>query len=78
MDGTAEIKSPKAIRTVFAAGLAKHHPGLSVIDAGEIIQSIGIAKAGEIVAEAFASSFGGGEKTSPPKARPSRGAGTAP
>ena len=77
MDGSAEMKSPKAIRTVFAAGLAKYHAGLSLSDAGDLIQSIGIARAGEIVAEAFNASFGGGETSSPRKARPSPGAGTA-
>ena len=67
MDGTVEIKSPKAIRAVFAAGLAKHHPGLSLIDAGNLIQGVGIEKAGGYVAEAFAASFGGGDKTSSPQ-----------
>ncbi|WP_426036507.1 hypothetical protein [Brevundimonas sp. DC300-4] len=67
MDGTIEIKSPKAIRAVFAAGLAKHHPGLSLTDAGNLIQGVGIEKAGGYVAEAFAASFGGGDKTSSPQ-----------
>lgn len=67
MDGTVEIKSPKAIRAVFAAGLAKHHPALSLIDAGNLIQGLGIEKAGGFVAQAFAASFGGGDKTSSPQ-----------
>ena len=67
MDGTVEIKSPKAIRAVFAAGLAKYHPALTLIDAGNLIQGVGIEKAGGFVAEAFAASFGGGDKTSSPQ-----------
>lgn len=77
MDGSVEIKSPRAIRSVFAAGLARHHPEITVTVAGDIIQSIGIERAGELVASAFSASFGGGEKASPRKARPSSGAGTA-
>lgn len=77
MDGTAEIKSPRAIRSVFHAGLQAHHDGLSPRDAGDLIQAIGLDKAGELVAKAFEASFGkGGEgKSRPPKAK--AGAGTA-
>lgn len=67
MDGTVEIKSPKAIRAVFAAGLVKHHPEVSLIDAGNLIQGLGIEKAGGFVAEAFAASFGGGDKKTSPQ-----------
>lgn len=79
MDGAAEVKmTPRTIRAVFAAGLGKHHPDMNERDAGDLIQALGVERAGEIVAEAFASSFGGGEGTaSPQKARSSRGAGTA-
>lgn len=57
MDGTAEIKSPKAIRRVFHAGLAEHHPGLDVRAAGALVQAIGLERAAEIIKDSFAASF---------------------
>lgn len=79
MDGSAEVRSPKAIRAVFAAGLKQQHPDVDLLGAGRIIQDVGIERAGELVGEAFEASFGGASKTaSPQKARPSSGAGSAP
>lgn len=78
MDGTAEIKSPSAIRAVFHAGLVAHHGDVDLRDAGKIIHEIGIEQAAELVKEAFEASFGktdGGEGKSRPR---KRGAGTAP
>lgn len=57
MDGTAEIKSPSAVRAVFHAALSEHHAGLDVKAAGRIIHAVGIARAGELIGEAMAASF---------------------
>lgn len=79
MDGSFDLKSPKAIRRVFHVGLAEHHGALSERDAGSIIQAIGLERAGEVIAEAFAASFpsatGGEESPRPRKAQPKAGAG---
>ena len=79
MDGTAEIKSPKAIRTVFHAGLQARHPGIDLRDAGEIIQSIGLEAAANLVRLSFEASFpsaDGGEGASRPQKAPAKaGAG---
>jgi hypothetical protein len=72
MDGTAEIKSPKAIRTVFHAGLQAHHKDIDLRDAGKIIQEIGLEEAANLVRQSFEASFppaSGGEG----KPRPQRG-----
>lgn len=45
------------MRNVFWCALADHHPDLTVDDAGRIITEIGIAKADELVGEAFALAF---------------------
>lgn len=81
MDGQVEFKSPKAIRRVFHAGLAEHHPDLTERDAGRLLHELGLAQAGVVIQEAFKASFpdadAGGEGASRPrKARP--GAGSAP
>ncbi len=57
MDGSFELKSPKAIRRVFRAGLAEHHPDLDDKAAGRVIQEVGIAKAGDLIGQAFKASF---------------------
>ena len=57
MDGTAEIKSPKAIRRVFHAGLYAHQPDLDVRAAGAIVQAIGLEAAAVLIKESFAASF---------------------
>ncbi|GLK49490.1 hypothetical protein GCM10017620_24630 [Brevundimonas intermedia] len=70
MDGSFELKSPTAIRKVFHTGLAKHHPELSVLSAGELISAVGIPMAGQLVAAAFKASFpeaATGSKARPPK-----------
>ncbi|WP_313472771.1 hypothetical protein [Brevundimonas sp.] len=71
MDGTAEIKSPSAVRAVFHAALTGHHPALNVKDAGRIIHAVGIGRAGELIREAMTASFGQEEKDG---ARPRKGA----
>ena len=81
MDGTAEIKSPKAIRAVFHAGLQARHSGLGLLDAGAIIQSIGLEAAANLVRLSFEASFPattGGEGQSRPRKAPAQaGAGNA-
>lgn len=79
MDGTAEIKSPSAIRAVVHAGLAAHHPALSLRDAGNLINMIGLEAAGDLVSRSFAGSFpasGGEEPARPRKAPAKAGAGS--
>lgn len=79
MDGTAEIKTPSAIRTVFHAGLQAHHPEVSLRDAGNIIQALGIERAGDLVRQSFEASFStakGGEESNRPRKAPAKaGAG---
>lgn len=76
MDGSAEIKSPKAIRRVFHAGLAAHHADVDERVAGAIIHELGLERAADLVRQSFEASFptaGGGEG----KARPRKaGAGS--
>lgn len=79
MDGTAEIKSPKAIRAVFHAGLQARHPEIGLREAGEIIQAVGLEAAADLVRQSFEASFptkGGEGKTRPPKAPARAGAGS--
>ena len=82
MDGTAEIRSPKAIRAVFHAGLQTHQPGIDLLGAGRIIQAVGLDAAADLVRQAFEASFPtatGGEGQSRPRKAPAKaGAGTAP
>lgn len=67
MDGTAEIKSPKAIRRVFHAGLAAHHAGVDVRGAGALVQALGLERAAELIKESFSASF-----PAPTKGKPDR------
>lgn len=80
MDGTAEIKTPSAIRAVFHAGLQARHKDISLHAAGDIIQALGIEVAGDLVRQSFEASFstakGGGGKPRPRTARPNAGAGS--
>lgn len=82
MDGTAEIKSPSAIRAVFHAGLQARHPGVGIREAGDIIQDVGLAEAGDLVRRSFEASFpaakGGEGEPRPRKAAANAGAGSAP
>lgn len=79
MNGTAEMASPKVIRAVFHAGLQARHSGLGLRDAGEIIQSIGLETAANLVRLAFEASFpattGGEGQARPRKAPAKAGAG---
>ena len=77
MDGQFEVKSPSAIRKVFRAGLAEHHPDTDDRAAGRIIQAVGIERAAQLVGEAFAASFPEAAKSnaSPRKAPAKAGAG---
>jgi hypothetical protein len=79
MDGTAEIKTPSAIRAVFHAGLQARHKDTTLRDAGDIIQALGIEQAGDLVRQSFEASFSkakGGEEASRPRKAPAKaGAG---
>ena len=77
MDGQFELKSPTAIRKVFAAGLAEHHD-LTERDAGKLIHAIGLERVGELVGEAFSASFPEAAKGTPrPRKAPAKaGAGS--
>lgn len=81
MDGEAEIKSPKAIRRVFHAGLAAHHSDIDERGAGEIIHALGLEKAADLVRQSFEASFpsakGGEGGGRPRKSQPKAGAGSA-
>lgn len=77
MDGTAEIKSPKAIRRVFHAGLAEHHPDLSEREAGAIIQDLGLERAGVLIKESFEASFPAPKGGAARPRKQSPGAGSA-
>lgn len=78
MDGEFELKSPRAIRKVFAVGLSEKHPGIDPRDAGRIIQQLGLAAAAELIGQAFSASFpAGAEKAANPRKAPARaGAGS--
>jgi len=77
MEGKFELKSPTAIRKVFAVGLAEHHD-LSERDAGKLIHAVGLNRVGELVGEAFAASFPEADKGKPrPQKAPAKaGAGS--
>jgi hypothetical protein len=79
MDGTAEIKTPSAIRAVFHAGLQARHKDISLHDAGDIIHVLGIEQAGDLVRQSFEASFStakGGEESDRPRKAPAKaGAG---
>ena len=79
MDGTAEIKTPSAIRAVFHAGLQARHKDITLRDAGDLIQSLGIERAGDLVRQSFEASFAtakGGEESDRPRKAPAKaGAG---
>jgi hypothetical protein len=76
MNGGAELKDPRHIRLVFHAALMAKHPDLTVLDAGRIIQAVGIVEAAELLGKAFNASFGeAGEPSENPPKR-SRGTGS--
>lgn len=79
MDGTASLASPKAVRSVFHAALAAHHPDLTVTDAGRLIQEIGLPRAAALIGESCAASFGTpeGKDGADPQSRSKSGAGSA-
>lgn len=80
MDGTAEIRTPSAIRAVFHAGLQARQKDISLHDAGDIIHALGIEQAGDLVRQSFEASFstakGGEESARPRKASAKAGAGS--
>ncbi|RZJ44970.1 MAG: hypothetical protein EON87_08640, partial [Brevundimonas sp.] len=77
MDGQFEVKSPSAIRTVFAIGLREHHGEMDERDVGRIIHAVGMSEAGRLVGEGFKAAFpeAAQGKASPRKAPAKAGAG---
>ena len=57
--GAAMSKSPRLslLRSLFHAGLREHHKDLTEKRAGEIMQGIGLDKAGALIGEAFTAAF---------------------
>lgn len=53
----AKLSSPTTIRTVFRIGLAAHHGAMSDLEAGRLIQGLGMQAAGETIAKAFKAAF---------------------
>lgn len=51
--GGMDLARPKAIRAIFWAALLRHHPDVTVQDAGDLIGALGLERAGEVVAEAM-------------------------
>lgn len=80
MDGATVNMTPTAIRAVFHAGLQDRHAGLSLREAGGLIQALGVERAAELVKAAFEASFpkaGGEGAKRPRKGQPKAGAGNA-
>lgn len=68
--GLASMKSIKAIRAVFWSGLQGHHPDVTLIKAGQIMQALGVPKAGQLIGEAMSAAWGdnkGGEGADSPQ-----------
>jgi hypothetical protein len=57
----------KSLRTVFYCGLLDHQEGVTQRQAGDLIDAIGLDKAGPLLGEAFTAAF--------PKAEEDDGAG---
>lgn len=77
MDGAADLSSVRSIRAVFWAGLIQHHPGLTLHDAGRVMQDLGLKEAAALVVDGMKASFpaGGEEDASPQKAPGKAGTG---
>lgn len=70
--GDEKRQSIKFLRNVFWAGLRENHPDVTTKRAGQIIDEIGMTRAGELIGQAFTRAFppeaGGKEKAArPPK-----------
>lgn len=68
------------LRAVLWAGLRDHHPGLEVVQVGEMITQIGFEKLGQLIAVAYFKSFPTAEKKpahppKPPTRKPAAGSG---
>jgi hypothetical protein len=60
----------RLVRQIVWAGLRKYHPGLSMAEAGDVIDAVGAAQIGEIIGRAFTLAFpeAPGKSSSPRKA----------
>lgn len=67
------------LRQVFHGGLTSHHPQVTEEQAGELIQDLGVPRAGELIADAFFKAFADGKESAAPRPRKAKtGAGTGP
>ncbi|OLP56671.1 hypothetical protein BJF92_11320 [Rhizobium rhizosphaerae] len=51
--GNPETATLTMVRIVFWASLQGHHPGTSLADCDELIDEIGVSRAGELIGQAF-------------------------
>jgi hypothetical protein len=69
-----KMTGPTATRAVIWAGLQRHHAGLTLTTAGDLIGAMGMPRAAALVSEAMTASgmIGGEESADPrqPKAKP--------
>jgi hypothetical protein len=73
--GEMDLARPKAIRAIFWASLLRHHPDVTVQEAGDLIGALGLERAGEVVAEAMNRSGlagGDGQAAANPRKAPTR------
>lgn len=83
MNGAADLASLKAVRALFWGGLQEHHAGITMRDAGRLVQALGLADAAAKVAEAMKASWGdtkspktgGGDDGASPQKRGRAGTG---
>jgi hypothetical protein len=64
-----KMTGPTATRAVIWAGLQRHHAGLTLSTAGDLIGAMGMPKAAALVSEAMTASgmLGGEESADPPR-----------
>jgi hypothetical protein len=64
-----KMTGPTATRAVIWAGLQRHHGGLTIAQAGDLIGAMGMPRAAALVSEAMAASgmLGGEESADPPR-----------
>lgn len=65
MKGELDISDFKSVRRLFQQGFAYHHPELTPVEVGHIIQSVGVGEASEKLAAAMKASFPEAKKDGP-------------
>lgn len=58
MKGQIDVSSPKLIRQIILEGLRRHQPEVTVAEAGDVIQDLGLEAAARMVNESLAVTFG--------------------